>query len=340
MKKLSIWLAAALLLLTVSGCERMPPATTEADEPQTTAEPVTQAPTEAPTEMPTEDSLVMPDDVPTDENGKPYYLFGHYLERMKTGVDDPYYYGDAVLRRLVTGETTLSFSGRYLHYSNDMLDWANARTDGEGLFEDANLELTLTGTGTDEYILLHDGKDANYVYLSAQEKYVPIVNGSDRYIDFGNRPSWIDATECPPDRTTEDICEDISRILHDQWDRWLATEPNYRLHAASPEEAAQQYCEHLERHLMQIQESLLGKHWRFDYVRVDNLTDVTYDEGTKTLTFFYDLTKMPSNPESDVRAGGWIVDNEDGSYTQTLDGYLVLNEDGEWQVPMNDGYWK
>lgn len=341
MKRLLPLVLALLLALALCACEKAPP------EPETKA---TEAPTQPPTEpatepqseAPSEERLVMPDNVPTDENGKPYYLLGHYLNRAREGVDDPYYYGEATLTHLDTGETTLNFSPRCLHYSNtDMLDWANARTDAEGLFEDARLTLTVTGPGTEETVVLHDGKDANYVYLSAEGLYVPVVNGSDRYLDLGNRPEWIDEPECPQERTEEEIASELSTILRDNWDRWLAVEPEYRVRTDAPEEAAQQYCEHLEQHLMQMQESLLGQHWRYEYIRVENLTDVVYDEQEGELFFRYDITRKAATPESDTHAGGWIVDNEDGSYTQTTEGFLRLNEDGEWENPMSlENWWE
>lgn len=328
---------ALFLLLSLCGCGKTASSTEKTEAP--TAEPTTLHATEPATTPATEtagDELVMPDDVPTDADGNPYYLWRSYFYRLKQGTDDPFYCGDAVLTRLITGESSLSFSPSAMALSDtDMLDWANARTDDEGLFEDASLSLKVTGAQTDEYILFHDGKDANYVYLSAQELYVPIVNGSDRYMDG---PDWVE--QCPKDRTSEDIAAEFSLKLRNKWDEWLVVDPAHRIYAATPEEAAEKYCEYFETHMMQIQDSLLGSNWHFEYVRVENLNNVKYDEETKTVSFEFDYTRKAAIPESDIRAGGGIVENEDGSWTQVFVHSLTLAEDGTWVLPAEDNNWK
>ena len=308
--------------------ETTPTQPTEAEETTPTQAPeVTEltAPTETSSfTQPSE--LVMPEDVPRSPDGRPYYTYRSFSKNNLYDPEEPYFFGYVTITNLQSGEVTRTGKGTLFTpgiFETDMLDWANAVTEPGDLFADSKLCLRLATRDGSWYLEFHDGKNAHYVYTSAEDLYVPLVNGD---VDYLDGPRW--ALSVPENHTSEDIAQAITEEMYQAYDSWIRFGDVEPIKAASPEEAVRLRSEQLPAQWDSLKDrSLSGRH-EFTNSQV---SDVQIDERYTTddyVGFTYTLHTTPLNEASSHLFVGWEKMQEDGSLTVVLTDELILTSEG------------
>ncbi|MBQ7872186.1 MAG: hypothetical protein IJ357_08605 [Oscillospiraceae bacterium] len=318
MKKLICFLLALALLSSLWACATVPVDETQGTEPPvSSAPPETDPPTESTepsTEAPTESTASLtepPTEPPTEADPPPTgaTIYNSYYKGNMYCASDTNSYGRLTWTDLENGEQLDNVLGYYFapqSWFDDSvwLDFENAVADPEGLFADATDRIRITHFERDWYVEFHNGKNANYIYLSEYGQYVPLRGSSD---------------------IVEYINEEFMLFRGDM----LLIDPLFYFEAASPEDAAQIYCDRRAEIWTATAKQDVAEYIKCKDVSVSNISvELIEEDGTK-FWVYYTVTATPLG-DYPLFAGN-VIENDDGSYSCHMSNVLVLDEaTGKW----------
>ncbi len=282
-------LLAFVMILCFWGCSTDADVTTKA-EPQTV---------ETPQSTDTPETTQPPETDGSTENELPKYVADWMQENFLCD-EDPEAAGRTICSNHLYDEEYSAEGANGFHdrLSDCELNWRKTMEDAEGMFEDATLTVRIESLDGSAYLILHDGKDSDFVYVSDRDCYVQML-------------------------TAEDISEHIGASCESL--RWKLIMQDYDeefyMEDASPEELAQTFIAYqmeIDERLYRVPDELLS----FDY-------EVREVEGEELIyvTWVMVCHGMPRYTS--------YTDNGDGTYTTEIRTYLQRTEDGVW---VNIGY--
>lgn len=306
-------LILAVLMLTLSGC-------TGTADPSTQTVPSSETAPQVLETQPTENTESYHETDPTEFIEAPtapsYYIAKfknsdesiiHLASLLKNRLYhevSPYTYGNFRLTELATGTEYPLMTAHYFDFTTSdttlVLDWEKAVSDGSGLFSDATLMIQVESLDGSWYVQFHNGSDADWIYISECDSYVPISPYSTGEVSYMN----------------EQIAYDYDSFL---WSG-LCIEP---MSAGTPEEIVQHYVDARIEAFHRLPKDGLTDRYVYGAVEARDLHWELRDDGAihvvVTFTFL---------PTGDGELSLPLVDPDaDSLYLDTV---LIQMEDGNW----------
>lgn len=277
MKEWIALLVVFALLFSFVGCSSEADATTTQEEtPQSSS---------------TEETTLPPETDGTQEEERPKYV-SEWMQENFLCDEDP----EAAGRTICTNheyDEEYSLEGATNEWLGECeLNWRKTRPDAEGMFADATVTIRIESLDGSSYMILHDGENANFVYVSDQDCYVQLLI------------------------FMKDLDELVSGYSESVRRELIMQDNEFYMEDASPEELALTFIEHC----MEIDEQLNRKPDELlthDYeVREYEGKELIYVEWTMIC---YGMPRYADFSE-----------NDDGTYTVYMKTYLEKTEDGFW----------
>lgn len=223
--------------------------------------------------------------------------------------EKPDVYGVFRLTELDTGTTCQPMEAYLFDFATTAihLDWENAVSDGSGLFGDATIMVQVESRDGSWYVQYHNGSDAEWIYFSECDLYVPTVPNPDGI----------------PLKTTESYINTHLATEYDSflWRGW----PQTHLGSGTGEDAVSRYWQYLSESKRRTAERSFSGNYAFEDVTLSDHSYRINDDGSVyvscTLTFF---------PEEGQELKLYMIDPEKHSFT--WDDTLVMLPDGNWYV--------
>lgn len=237
-------------------------------------------------------------------NGHPFKELSSLIRSRTYHTQQPYTYGNFRLTDLQSGETYRVMPSHLFSIDEIeglTLEWEKAVADGSGLFKDATVMVQLESIDGTWYAQIHNGSDANWIYLSECELYVPV-----RYVDY------------------EDAARKINLIMDSDYERFLWT-GLYIDHYGNgtPEEAMKLYLQGDMDRRMRTEEE--GRSGRYSYGDVD-IDNVHWEYAGDRMSLSYIVHFVPNGGE-ELKVT--LLDPEGTSLKQKVT--LIRCEDGYWR---------
>lgn len=191
-----------------------------------------------------------------------------------------------------------------------LLDWENAVSGVNGFWDDSDIMVQIGQPDGSFYIQFHNGTNANWIYISECDKYVPLT--------------W--DSEFTP-------AEPINEILEEDYDYYLLSGRHIDHYGnGDPEATVTLFLDSIRQCYLEARNrSLSGQ---FDYADVD-ISGVDWIENEDgSLTVSADIWLRPRTGQKTVYPGisTW---EEDGSVWMILYSDLIRLEDGNWYLDSN-----
>lgn len=292
MKRLLSAVLVFIMIFCFWGCSSEADVTTT-DETQTDKMTTQESQTdETPQSTSTEETPQPTETDETPEEEKPKYVSDWMQENFLCD-EDPEAAGRTICTNQIYDEEYRSEGAVDFHkwLADCELNWRKTKQDAEGMYGDATVTVRIESLDGSSYMILHDGENGNFIYVSDQDCYVQLLMKG----DIGERVS--------------DSCEGL------RW-RLITQNDDFYMEDASAEELAKMFI----AHCMEIDEQLNRK--------ADELLSYDYEvreyEGEELIYVTWTMICYGQPRYTD------FDDNGDGSYTVWIKTYLEKTENGVW----------